>query len=195
MSKGLCDKDSFLGRVTPALRTLAAMKLSTIQSLSRILGLVALVVSTGAAVHKFYYSRTVIRQNVETNALEVEMRIFTDDLERAIQRSEDEAIRLGDEREIDDANQRIEDYLRNHFTIKVNDRELPMRFWGKEVDYDITWCFFEISGIPDINVIEVKNTTLTDLFDDQLNEVDLDMAGWGRRLQLHREQPSEVVQY
>ncbi len=162
--------------------------------LLRTLGVLALVVSTGTAVHKFYYSRTVVRHNVQNNALEIEMRIFTDDLERAIGATADIPARLGDDREIEGADQLIEDYLRNHFTIEINGQPMMMRFWGKEVDYDITWCFFEVSNVPDIHVIEVKNTTLTDLFEDQLNEVDLEMAGWERRIQLHREQPSEAVQ-
>lgn len=162
--------------------------------LLRALGVLAVVVTTGATAHKFYFSRTVVRHNVQTNSLEVEMRIFTDDLERAIGATPENPARLGDEREIEEADRLIEEYLRENFSIAINGQPMLLRFWGKEVDYDITWCFFEVSNVPDIHVIEVKNTTLIDVFEDQLNEVDLEMAGWERRIQLHREQPSEAVQ-
>jgi len=152
------------------------------------------VAANESAEHQFYFSRTVMRQSLDGSKLEIEMRLFTDDLELAIS-DEGEPFRLGSDRERSDAKFQIEDYLRQHFMVYINDQYTDVRFWGKEVDYDITYCFLEITLPPDVFVIQIQNTVLMDVYPDQVNEVELTFMRSTRRLTMNYQWPVHTIQF
>ncbi|MCH2199393.1 MAG: hypothetical protein MK081_11490 [Flavobacteriales bacterium] len=154
---------------------------------------VVAILSFASAEHKFYHSYTSMRHNPNTNAFEIEMRIFTDDLEKAIGGDED-PIRLGSDKEIEDADYRIEKYIRDRFHVKSNDQELYWKYWGMEVDYDITWIYLEISNVQPINVLSIENRILFEHFEDQNNEITLEYNGWTKRMHLTTAEPKSVIQ-
>lgn len=119
------------------------------------------------------------------------MKIFTDDLEATIQ-DEGDPLRLGDELERNDANARIEDYIRQHFDLHLDNRPLNMVFIGKEVEHDITYCYFEVTQIPDFAILEIRHELLHRMFPDQLNRVELDINGRKKALDITKEQPKQV---
>lgn len=146
------------------------------------------------ADHRFYYSRTVMRPSRQGHTLEIEMRLFTDDLEYAID-LDDDYTRLGTPEESSDANFRIEDYLRSHFALYINDQFTDFRFWGKEVDFDITYCYMEASLPRDVNSFEVLNRVLMDVYNDQVNEIDVTLNGVRKRFSLTIEWPAHLLTY
>ena len=150
--------------------------------------------ANSGAEHKFYYSRTSIRHNLMNNSLEIEMRLFTDDLERAISWDE-EPMRLGTTDESNEARFRVEDYIRSHFSIFINNQYFDYKFWGKETDYDITYCYFELVLPPDVSVIEIRNSVLMDVYIDQVNEIDLSIRRTTKRITLTSQWPAESISY
>ncbi len=148
----------------------------------------------GLRVHKFYYSRTSMQPSRMGHTLEIEMRFFTDDLENAIA-TEDDGIYLGTDRESNQANFKIEDYIRNHFGFYLNDQYVDYRFYGKEVEFDITYCYLECSLPRDVNSFEVQNTMLMELFYEQVNEIDVTLNGIRKRLLLTYEQPAQLITF
>lgn len=144
--------------------------------------------------HRFYYSRTVMRPSRQGHTLEIEMRLFTDDLELAIDR-EGDLTRLGTDLEASDANFRIEDYLRSHFALYINDQFTDYRFWGKEVDFDITYCYMEASLPRDVKAFEVLNRVLMDVYPDQVNEIDVTLNGVRKRYSMTIEWPAYLITY
>jgi hypothetical protein len=156
--------------------------------------LVLPVQANESAAHQFYFSRTVMRQSLDGSKLEIEMRFFTDDLELAIS-DDGEPFRLGSDRERSDTKFRIEDYLRQHFIVYINDQFTDYRFWGKEVDYDITYCFLELTLPPDVFVVQIQNTVLMDVYPEQVNEVEFIMMQSTRRLTLNYQWPVQTIQF
>jgi hypothetical protein len=156
--------------------------------------LVLPVQANESAAHQFYFSRTVMRQSLDGSKLEIEMRFFTDDLELAIS-DDGEPFRLGSDRERSDTKFRIEDYLRQHFIVYINDQFTDYRFWGKEVDYDITYCFLELTLPPDVFVVQIQNTVLIDVYPEQVNEVEFIMMRSTRRLTLNYQWPVQTIQF
>ncbi len=155
----------------------------------------ALVIATalaGFGEHKFYFSRTTIEQNALMNRYEITMRFFTDDLERALS-TEDEKVRFADDPYDPSFDSEVEDYIRKHFFIRINNENVQYRYLGKQVESDITWCYAEINNIPPTNILEIKNTSLFELFDEQVNEVALKINGRQHRMMLTRQKPSEVI--
>lgn len=156
--------------------------------------LVLPVKANESAAHQFYFSRTVMRQSLDGSKLEIEMRFFTDDLELAIS-DDGEPFRLGSDRERSDTKFRIEDYLRQHFIVHINNQFSDYRFWGKEVDHDITYCFLELTLPPDVLVVQIQNTVLMDVYPEQVNEVEFIMMRSTRRLTLNDQWPVQTIQF
>lgn len=148
-----------------------------------------LSLTSAAPAHKFHFSFTEINQNQQMNSLEITIRIFTDDLENILKSEEDPYIRLGDERESPNANHLIENYLNEHFHLLINGQASQLRFLGKEVDYDITFCYLELPQVPPTNSMTIKNTILFESFEDQLNRVRVEFNGWSRTEDLVEKQP------
>lgn len=144
--------------------------------------------------HQFYFSRTVMRQSLDGSKLEIEMRLFTDDLELAIS-DDGEPFRLGSDRERSDAKFRIEDYIRQHFMVYINDQYTDLQFWGKEVDFDITYCFLELTLPPDVFAVQIQNTLLMDVYPEQVNEVEFTMMRTTRRLTMNYQWPVHTLQF
>ena len=143
--------------------------------------------------HDFHYSFTVVRENTMANTIEIEMKVFTDDFERMLESTYKPDLNLGNENEFEEADDIIDEYLRKHFTLAINDVPLQFSYIGKEVENDITWCYLEYIRPPGVNVIEVKNTVLFELFEDQINEASVSFSGWSKRIHLSKEQSSEKL--
>lgn len=154
-----------------------------------VLAALLLSLTSAAPVHKFHFSFTEIDHNQQLNSLEITVRIFTDDLENVLKSEEEPYLRLGDERESPNADYLIENYLKEHFQLQIDDQPTMLRFLGKEVDYDITFCYLELPQVPPTNSMTIKNTILFESFDDQLNRVRVEFNGWSRTEDLVKKLP------
>jgi hypothetical protein len=162
-------------------------------NLRLIFGLMALVMCTSFAPHKYYVSKTNIEFNARTGGYEITMKFFTDDFERALGATDDHPLRLGSPQEAEDANERIENYITQKFVMKFNNTFTPMRFVGKEVENDLTYCYFEYTPPTEWHSLEFYNTFLIELFPDQENVVDFTWNTTTRTLIFVRDHQSETI--
>ena len=121
--------------------------------------------------HPFYISVCQIDYNPDTDTLEMSLRVFTDDLEQALETIGTGRLHLGTEREAEKADLYIDRYLARHLEFQINGRRVNVAFLGKEVDTDATWCYVEIADIPVLDTMTVTNTLLFETFEDQVNLV------------------------
>jgi len=135
--------------------------------------LAAVFCTSAVEPHKFYVSKTTIELNPRSGMFEISSKIFTDDLEKAIGSTEVNPVRLGSDKEAADADQRIESYLKQHLSIKINNVPVELRYVGKEVESDLAFCYLEFYNAIDFTTIEVTNTILYEHFAEQQNIVDL----------------------
>lgn len=144
--------------------------------------------------HKFYVSNTIVEQNPRTGSLEIMIKLFTDDLERAIQQDGHPDIRLtGDDNHA--TNVAIQSYLEKHFWLKFQSRLTPLIYVGQEVEADLTICYFELAQLPEFNFIEVKNNLLMEVFADQKNVVDININGKRQTLIFAGTKDSEICYF
>lgn len=143
--------------------------------------------------HKFYVSKTVIEYNPRSHSFEVTCKIFTDDLERALGDSNENPIRLGSEKEIKNADELIENYLKSHLKIRYNDEPIHMTFLGKEAEADLTFCYFEFVKPSEYNTISIENTILYEHFPDQKNIVDVVANGSTKTVIFVKEKSKEII--
>lgn len=127
--------------------------------------------------HDFHVSITQMALNDRSGQLEIAVKVFTDDLETAIQPKGTEPLRLGTEREDPRGKILIGAYINRNLRVKVDGAPVVLTFLGKEMEADATWCYFESAPIGKFSKLDVTNTLLIDLFDDQVNIIHLKRDG------------------
>lgn len=135
--------------------------------------LVTILLHTGLATekpitkHPFHVSTTEINANTKERNLEITTRIFTDDFETILAKKFKKKIDL--KKNPQEMDLLIKTYLQQNLTITVNGKLEKLNYIGFENDYEATNVYLEITGITAAKVLQVNNTILFDLFNDQMN--------------------------
>ena len=145
--------------------------------------------------HPFYISVCQVDHNPDTGALEMSFRIFTDDLELALETMGTDRLRLGTERESEKADLYIGRYLARHVEIEINGRRVSASFLGKEVDSDAIWCYVEAEDIPVLETMTMTNTLLLETYEDQVNLVHVNANGQKKSLMFDGQQIRQTLDF
>ncbi|HEY4652283.1 MAG TPA: DUF6702 family protein [Pontibacter sp.] len=132
------------------------------------LGIVAIVCLLGsfsASAHDYHASITDIKFNPRTQSLQVAVKVFTDDLENALSKRSKSKV----------------SYDAGSATIKfelTKGKPLKQQFIGSEEEADVVWLYFEVPvQSASLSQLYIENAVLTELFNDQMNIVNLDYNG------------------
>lgn len=120
-------------------------------------------------LHPFHVSVCEIYHNSKTKTLEVSLKIFTDDLELAIQKGGNSNFQLLDQSADQIDEKQIGKYVSEKFKVSINNRQEDLTFLGFEFDQDAVLCYFESGKIKKISEVEIRNSLMTEIFDDQIN--------------------------
>lgn len=118
--------------------------------------------------HDFHTSLTEARVNQTNKSLEITVRVFSDDLELAIQKfSKQESLKITDPQ----SDALIQSYFRKHLAF-VKEKDVVFgQYLGKEVETDVTWIYIEIPKADRLKGFNLLNTIFLEVFDDQTNVV------------------------
>ncbi|OWY19895.1 peptidase E [Sphingobacteriales bacterium UPWRP_1] len=152
-----------------------------------------LMVST--LLHSYYVSITQIEYNQYTQSVEISCKIFTDDLEAALEKATGEKMHLGTDRENPDASQYVRQYLKDRLQFELNGKPVQYNFVGKEISADATWCYLEISGVRELKSLKVTSQLLTDVFETQSNIVHITTGKNKKSLLLSKVKASDTVTF
>jgi hypothetical protein len=123
-------------------------------------------------------SNTSIEFNAETRAIEITSKIFTDDLEHAI---EAQCYRYHSlYPHTPEVFELVKKYIGEKLSLQVAGRNVILNFIGYSVDNDMTTLFIE-GNYFDPNQVIVNNTILLDLYSDQQNIVEVRWNGQSKR--------------
>lgn len=120
-------------------------------------------------LHKYYLSYTKINYAKDSKSLQVTMKIFTDDLENVLNQQFKINAQLNSDREINNINKHLSEYINDKFEIEVNKAKKDYTFLGKEYKNDETNIYLEIENIDKIETITITNKMLMEIFNDQQN--------------------------
>ena len=123
------------------------------------------------SLHKYYVSNTQVDYVKEERAVQITSGLFVDDFEKLLKERYDDTIVLNKNEEETLIDTYIEKYLRSKLKISIDGKTQNLVFIGKEYDNDIMYCYLEIENVVAINTMEISNTLLFDLFEDQKNIV------------------------
>ena len=129
--------------------------------------------------HDIHLSLCELRYNESTSSFEVSIKIFIDDLEKAIEKEGGKNLFIGTERESPIAEEHIGAYLDKYFTITVDGIRLKASYLGKQLADDniAVWCYVEFSkDVSSAKSCILSNRILLDVYDDQRNIMDIKMS-------------------
>ena len=128
--------------------------------------------------HKFYLSNTSFVFNAQNRAIEITSKIFTDDLEHAI---EAQCYRYNSlYPQTPEVFELVKKYIGEKLSLQIGGRNVVLNFLGYSVDNDMTTLFLEGNYFDPHSVI-VNNTILLELFGDQQNIVEVSWNGQSKR--------------
>lgn len=153
-----------------------------------VLILAVLILQGFNLLHEFYVSLTEIRYNSESERMEVSMRIFPDDMDRALMEHHGINANLLTEYEHPEADSLLESYLNDLFTIELDGSRLSLSYLGKESESDVMWCYLESGTVEKPGKITIYNSILTEIFEDQVNIIQVYVGKWNKGLLLKREE-------
>ena len=132
-----------------------------------------------AGDHDFHVSKCLVEYNEGEQALQMSLHLFIDDLEEALRRQGADKLFICTNKEDEQAEQYILRYLKQHFRFEVNGQERDYTFIGKEVSEDLAavWCYLEIADVSGLKNLQVSNSIMMDVFDNQKNLVSITGPG------------------
>ncbi|MBB4080072.1 hypothetical protein GGR28_002702 [Lewinella aquimaris] len=125
--------------------------------------------------HDYHVSKTNVRYVSAKSEVQVEMHVFVDDLEEAMQDAGAPVLDLGTADEHIDSERYVTAYLEKHFKIEWNGELLPVALVGWELEDDMhgLWIYLVAEASDPPQNVTVQNSVLTEFYADQKNIVKL----------------------
>ena len=119
--------------------------------------------------HEFYVSVSYMEFDTKRKAIEVQKKIFFDDLELGIKKKNQltNFDILNSNKEI--VNQNIKNYLQENIDFIINGKPLDINYLGHEYINGTINCYFEILKVKKIKKLIIKDSSLFASFKDQEN--------------------------
>ncbi|MBC6110598.1 DUF6702 family protein [Pedobacter fastidiosus] len=127
--------------------------------------------------HPLHVSTTEVNFNAKDKTLEISARIFTDDFESVLVKLYKQKTDLSNPAMKQKMDELVKKYLLTHLQLKANGKPVALNYIGFEIDHEATNIYFEVEKIPAVKSVEVNDTILYDMFDDQMSIVHIVKAG------------------
>ncbi len=126
--------------------------------------------------HDYHASITDVTFNPGTQRLEVAVKVFTDDLENALSVRSKSKIAYSNSEKVQ---QHLQAYVEASLSFEVEKgKPLKQRFLGAEEVTDAVWIYVEVPvNTKGLSQLYVRNAVLTELFNDQMNVVNVTYRG------------------
>ncbi|MCG8184000.1 DUF6702 family protein [Tenacibaculum piscium] len=147
------------------------------------------------SVHKYYISLTEIDYKPETKSVQIIMNVFIDDIENAINKEYNVDLQLVSKNELKNSDTLFFKYLKKHFKLKINQKEVHYNFIGKEYDGDIVFFYLEIENIADFKTIEIQNNVLMRHFSEQQNLIKASVNKERKSLFLTKKKDTDILNF
>jgi hypothetical protein len=150
-----------------------------------------LISSRPLTLHDFHASVTQMQYNPQEKAFEISIRIFTDDLEKALAKEVGKTVDLSSKAKNDPL---LEKYIRAHFTYLNPQRQVkPFNYVGHEVEDDANWLYLEMPYDETFQGGVMRQNVLMELFDDQVNMVNVQYKGQKKTFVFRKNQPIQAI--
>lgn len=129
------------------------------------------------AKHPYHVGSVEINYNEKTKSLEITGKFFIDDLENAVSKKTGQPLQFQNKNSQKKMEEALKLYCQNELKIKVNQKQIPLRFVGYQEDKESVDVYLESPAIPLPKKIDTTVSFLYNLFDDQMNIVHILVKG------------------
>lgn len=126
--------------------------------------------------HPFYVSMVDINYNEPGKSLEVSVRIFTDDFEKALKNSCNCKIEWSKPSEKDKLDLLVNNYVKSHLAFTIDGKTVNLQFAGFEAEDASTWNYFEVKQVGKFKKLEITSDLMYDISDLQTNMFQVKMG-------------------
>ena len=124
-----------------------------------------------ATTHPYYVSTLEIDYRPDRAALQITMRVFTDDWQLMLNTHYDKTLRLDPDTDTEKVLTHSADYFQQYLELNLNGTDVTPRVLGKEYQDDQLVLYLEIAGVAELQTIAVSNRILFAEFEGQQNIV------------------------
>jgi hypothetical protein len=157
------------------LKTMHFSPFSILRFSSLIILIFSFFLISASPKHDYHVSVTQMQYNPGNSLFEVSIRIFTDDLEKAL--GEHNSNRRFSIRNEDQNDSFVSAYIQKNFLLSNDQKKiLPLRYIGKEQEEDATWIYAEIPLVMPLKGHRLQNSILSEIFEDQVNMTNITVA-------------------
>lgn len=128
-----------------------------------------LITASLSILHPFYVSVIEIDHNAKDATAEISVRIFTDDLEKTLQKNTTTTIDILKPKNKAIIDQQINQYITKTLQLKINGKAVKLNYIGYEIIKESTWSYFEVSEIKEMNNVDINCSILHDFESSQIN--------------------------
>lgn len=128
-----------------------------------------LVTAALAMMHPFFVSVIEINHNPTEATAEISVRIFTDDLEKTLQKQSNGTIDIIKPSNKAFIDQQISQYISKHLSLKINGQPVKFNYIGYEIIKESTWSYFEVADVKTLSTIDINCSILHDFETSQIN--------------------------
>jgi hypothetical protein len=145
--------------------------------------------------HPLHVSVTEIEMDNKDKRLEIMMRVFMDDLEVTLR----EKYKMPDLDVLNPKGQTIdqmmEEYLKLHFKIALDNKAQVMKYLGHEQEGDAFIFYIEVEKVKKWKTIQIQNDIIMETYDDQSNLVHVTSNETVRSLRLTTKRPVDQLTF
>jgi hypothetical protein len=127
--------------------------------------------------HPFHVSTTEINHNATDKSLEISCRIFIDDFETCLSKIYHTKADLSAASMKTSMDTLVKKYISSHLQIKADGKAMPVKYLGFEKQDEAVYAYFESDNIATVKKVDVTNSILYDLYDDQISIIHVIVRG------------------
>ena len=127
--------------------------------------------------HPLYISVTEISHNPKDKILEVSCKMFTNDLETALEKMSKTRVDLSVAKDKAASDKLIADYVERHLRLRLDGKAAVLHFVGSEKENDGTWSYFQVNEVSAVKKIDIMNNLLYDSFEQEINIMHVSVGG------------------
>lgn len=129
-------------------------------------------------MHPYYLSVTELKYNAAEKTMAVSCKMFTNDLEDAIKRSNGKAVDLLNPKDKKEVDKELAEYIRKRLSIISDGKMCSLKYLGYEKEEDCIWTYLEIEKTEKPKSLKIQNTLLYDYLKEQINIVHVEVGSF-----------------
>ena len=128
-----------------------------------------LITASMSIYHPFFVSVIDFNHNAKDATIEISVRVFTDDLEKTLQKRSTTKIDIIQPKDKSLVDKQIIGYIGKTLYLKINGQSVTAKYVGYEIIKESTWSYFEVEGIKEFKKLEIDCSFLYDFEKSQTN--------------------------